>query len=141
MMEGISESQQLADLYRRYSPSLYRRACWLTGEPEESLDIIQATFLSFMLMTMRQPLRGTALPYTVLYTITTHKAVDRLRRRARWTGRLNLNDDEGFEGSERVTAQLRWGKSARKRTDWMMGRVSGSWGVPSPSRFGSEPDG
>ena len=96
-----SPSQQLEELYCRYASSLYRRARFLTGEPEESLDITQATFLSFMLMTMREPLTGKASPYTVLYTIATHKAVDRLRRRARWTGKLDLRDDEDFERAER----------------------------------------
>ena len=97
MKEGFSDSQQLAELYRRYAPSLYRRACWLTGEPEESIDITQSAFLSFM--QMRRQLRSDVSPYTLLYTITTHKAVDRLRRRSRWTGTLDLHDDEDCEGS------------------------------------------
>jgi RNA polymerase sigma-70 factor (ECF subfamily) len=97
MKEGFSDSQQLADLYRRYAPSLYRRACWLTGEPEESVDITQAAFLSFM--QLRKPLRNEVSPYTLLYTITTHKAVDRLRRRSRWTGTLDLHGDEEGEDS------------------------------------------
>lgn len=89
-------SQQIEELYGLYAPSLYRRARWITGEPEESLDITQATFLSFMLMTWR----GEASPYVILYSIVTHKAVDRLRRRARWTGKLDLCDEEDVEDSE-----------------------------------------
>jgi len=95
----VIPSQQLADLYRRYGPTLYRRALKLTRDAEEAIDITQDTFLSFM--KMRESLRGEASPFTLLYQITTHKAVDRLRRRARWTGNLTLREDEDPEASER----------------------------------------
>lgn len=93
--------QQIEELYGLYAPSLYRRACWSTGEPEESLDITQATFLSFMLMTWR----GDASPSVILYAIATHKAVDRLRRRARWMGNRGA-DAYGW----RCAADL-WGRA------------------------------
>jgi len=37
-------------------------------------------------------LRGRASPFTVLYQIATHKAVDRLRRSSRWSGVLGSLD-------------------------------------------------
>ena len=36
----------------------------------------------------------------MLFQIVTSKAIDRLRRRALWKGKLNLRDDEDFEGAE-----------------------------------------
>jgi DNA-directed RNA polymerase specialized sigma24 family protein len=77
-MQG-TPSQQLADLYREYGPSLYRRARALTGEPEEALDILQATFLQ---LHADDDAEAAARYGLALYTLTTHKAVDRLRRRA-----------------------------------------------------------
>lgn len=97
-MEGIA-SQQLADLYRRYGPALYRRALALTRDPEEAVDLMQDAFLGFM--KMRESLRGEASPFTLLYQIVTHRAVDRLRKRSRWTGRLALREDEDPEAAER----------------------------------------
>jgi RNA polymerase sigma-70 factor (ECF subfamily) len=101
-MQGTS-SQQLAALYRDYGPSLYRRARALTGDSEEATDITQDAFLNFM--KMGESLRGEASPFTLLYQIVTHRAVDRLRRRARWTGRLALHEDEEPDASER---RLEW---------------------------------
>lgn len=97
-MQG-SPSQQLADLYRDYGPSLYRRARSLTRDAEEATDITHDAFLSFM--KMRASLRGEASPFTLLYQIVTHRAVDRLRRHARWTGSMALPEDEEPETTER----------------------------------------
>lgn len=97
-MQG-TPSQQLEALYRRYGPSLYRRARTLTGDSEEATDIMQDAFVNFM--KMREPLSGEASPFTILYQLVTHRAVDRLRRRARWTGSLMLREDEESETAER----------------------------------------
>ena len=87
------ESQIVADLYRRYGPAVHRRARALTGDDQEALDITQETFLAFM--DARSRLRGEASPFTVLFQIATHKAVDCLRRRSRWSGTLgSLRFDE-----------------------------------------------
>jgi RNA polymerase sigma-70 factor (ECF subfamily) len=97
-MQG-SSSQRLADLYRAYGPSLYRRAWALTRDAEEATDITQDAFLNFM--KLGESLRGEASPFTLLYQFVTHRAVDRLRRRARWTGNLALPEDEEPETAER----------------------------------------
>jgi RNA polymerase sigma-70 factor (ECF subfamily) len=93
-------SEQLTELYLRYSPSLHRRARALTGNPQEAEDLMQDTFLKFMTMQKEGALRGEASPYTVLFLIVTSKAIDRMRQRARWKGKLNLRDGEDFEGAE-----------------------------------------
>jgi RNA polymerase sigma-70 factor (ECF subfamily) len=98
-MAGPPPSQELADLYRRYGPTLYRRALALTKDPEEAIDIMQDAFLGFM--KLRESLRGEASPFTLLYQIVTHRAVDRLRRRSRWTGGVALREDEDSEAAER----------------------------------------
>jgi RNA polymerase sigma-70 factor (ECF subfamily) len=101
MTDGTTASQPLTDLdYLRYRPLLYKRAKRITGEPEEALDILQSTFESFMEMQKRGILRGEAAPYTVLFTIVTNKSMDWLRKRARYTGKLELRDDENFENTE-----------------------------------------
>ncbi|MHB8872949.1 MAG: RNA polymerase sigma factor, partial [Myxococcaceae bacterium] len=52
--------------------------------------------------------RGEAAPFTLLYQIATCQAVDRLRKRARWTGRLGAmsveEEDERAAEAEVATA-------------------------------------
>ena len=84
-----SASEDLAALYRRFGPAVHRRA-------EEALDVTQDTFLAYM--KARGSLRDEASPFTVLYQIATYRAVDRVRRRARWSGRLgplSVEDEDG----------------------------------------------
>lgn len=85
-MSAEADSTSLADLYRRYAPAVHRRALGLVGDPQEALDVTQETFLAYL--KGRSRLRGEAAPFTVLYQIATYQAVDRLRRRARWSGKL-----------------------------------------------------
>jgi RNA polymerase sigma-70 factor (ECF subfamily) len=80
------DDAQTADLYRRFSPALYRRALALLGDPQEALDVAQETFLDFL--DARSRMRGDASAFTFLYQMATYKAFDRLRRRARWSGLL-----------------------------------------------------
>lgn len=87
-------AEDLTELYRRYGPAIHRRALSLTRDAEEALDVTQDTFLAFM---REQARPREASPFTVLYQITTFKAVDRLRRRARWSGRsprLELTEED-----------------------------------------------
>jgi RNA polymerase sigma factor (sigma-70 family) len=87
----------LADLYRRYAPAIQRRALRLLGDESESYDVTQEVFLAYW--RGRAKLRGEAAPFTVLYQMATFQAVDRLRRRARWSGRLSsLSVDEDVDG-------------------------------------------
>ncbi|MGC4113721.1 MAG: sigma-70 family RNA polymerase sigma factor [Myxococcales bacterium] len=84
------DSQIVGDLYRRYGPAVNRRLRSMLGDEQEALDLTQEVFLAFL--DARKRLRGEAAPFTVLYQIATHKAVDSLRRRARWSGALGRID-------------------------------------------------
>ncbi len=84
------ESDDVAQLYRRYGPAVHRRALSLLRDPQEALDVTQETFLAFL--KQREGLRGEAAPFTVLYQIATYRAVDRLRRTSRWSGTLQVPD-------------------------------------------------
>jgi RNA polymerase sigma-70 factor (ECF subfamily) len=77
-------------LYRRFAPGVYRRALAILEDAEEAHDVKQETFLGYM--RGEASLRGDASAFTVLYQIATYKAVDRLRRRARWSGALSSLD-------------------------------------------------
>jgi RNA polymerase sigma-70 factor (ECF subfamily) len=106
------ESQIVADLYRRYGPAVHRRARALTGDEEEALDVTQETFIAFM--DARARLRGEASPFTVLFQIATHKAIDCLRRRARWSGILSgLSYDESETERAQPPAEPDCGSSTR----------------------------
>ena len=84
--EASALERRVADLYRRMGHMVYRRALSLLGDTEEAMEVTQDTFLTLV----REPGLGRteAATFTLLYQVATCRAVDRLRRRARWTGRL-----------------------------------------------------
>ncbi len=96
------EGQKLADLYSRYGPAIHRRALSITRDDQEALDVTQETFLAFM--RSQSTLRGEAAPFTVLYQIATNQALDRVRRRARWSGVMGTlevsEDDDADPGGD-----------------------------------------
>jgi RNA polymerase sigma-70 factor (ECF subfamily) len=59
-------------------------------DDQEALDVTHDTFVAYM--ASHSSLRGEAAPFTVLYQIATHKAVDRIRRNSRWSGVLGPLD-------------------------------------------------
>lgn len=86
------------ELYRRYAPAVFRRALSLLGGDEATAkDVTQDVFLGYFRGEGR--LSGQAQPFTVLYQMATYQAIDRLRRTARWHGRMptltHHEDDEG----------------------------------------------
>jgi len=93
-----ASSDRLTELYRRYAPAVFRRARSLLGGDEaEAHDVMQEVFFAYVKNESR--LRGEAAPFTVLYQMATFQSVDRLRRAARWSGRLtSLTADEDSEG-------------------------------------------
>jgi RNA polymerase sigma-70 factor (ECF subfamily) len=107
-----AEAAELTELYRRFGPAVHRRALSITRDVEEALDVTQDTFMAYM--NVRASLRGEASPFTVLYQIATHRAVDRLRRRARWSGSLGLDvEDEEGAAQRREAATAHEGGMAR----------------------------
>lgn len=80
-------------LYRRFGPLVYRRCLKLVGSAAEAQDCLQDTFLGYLKLN----LRGEAAPLTVLLRIATFQALDRVRRHARWFGRVahcEVREDE-----------------------------------------------
>jgi RNA polymerase sigma-70 factor (ECF subfamily) len=101
------DSQLIADLYRRYGPAIHRRIRTLIHDEQEAFDLTQETFLAFM--KAHGGLRGEASPFTVLYQIATFKAVDKLRHRSRWTGKLGPLEVEDEEGETRSLEEVAGG--------------------------------
>jgi RNA polymerase sigma-70 factor (ECF subfamily) len=99
---ALTDRDHVAELYRRYGPAVQRRALSLTRDAQEALDVTQETFLAYL----DGPGARSASPFTVLYQIATFKAVDRLRRRARWSGRLDLSADPEAEGGPAAVAPV-----------------------------------
>lgn len=91
-------TDRVTELYRRYAPAVQRRAQQLLGGDEaEAYDVTQDVFMGYFKNESRW--RGEASAFTVLYQMATYQAVDRLRRRARWSGRLtSLSVDEEADG-------------------------------------------
>ena len=79
----------VADLYKRYGAAIYRRARSLLDDEEEALDVMQEAFAA--VLREKKLLATAASPFAMLYQIATNKALDRVRRRARWSAALNLN--------------------------------------------------
>ncbi len=75
---GHAEEELLDTLYQCFGPAINRRARAILQDDQEASDVTQDTFLAYM--RGQASLRGAASPFTVLYQIATHKAVDRLRR-------------------------------------------------------------
>ncbi|WP_224242294.1 RNA polymerase sigma factor [Hyalangium gracile] len=100
-MLAHSQIDTLDALYRRFGPTIHRRARALLRDDQEAFDVTHDTFLAYM--RTQASLRGEASAFTVLYQMATYKAVDRLRRNARWSGVLGSlepsEDDDGRPGS------------------------------------------
>jgi RNA polymerase sigma-70 factor (ECF subfamily) len=71
------ESAFLEDLYQRYSPSVFRRACALMGEREAGRDVMQEVFLRAF--EARAEFTAASSPLSWLYRITTNACLNRLR--------------------------------------------------------------
>lgn len=95
--------EYIAEVYRRWAPAIYRRARALLQNDDEAKDVAHDTFVAFM--RSEELLSSVASPFTVLFQIATHKAVDRLRRRARWSGALGPIEIRDAEDSEEESAR------------------------------------
>jgi RNA polymerase sigma-70 factor (ECF subfamily) len=85
--------EDLESLYRRFGPLVYRRCVKLLGNDAEAQDCLQDTFIGYL----KLKARGEAQPLTLLLRIATFQALDRVRKRARWFGRVarvEVREDE-----------------------------------------------
>ena len=84
-------------LYAQFAPAIFRRARRLLNDEAEAADVTQEVFLDYLRHDSRW--RGTASPFTLLYQMATYQSFDRLRKQARWSGRLKAFEfDEEGEG-------------------------------------------
>jgi RNA polymerase sigma factor (sigma-70 family) len=94
-------TDEIEALYRRFGPAVYRRCLKLLGSEAEAQDCLQDTFIGYL----KLELRGEAQPMTVLWRIATLKALDRLRRHARWFGRIERCEVREQEPDDTLEAQ------------------------------------
>jgi RNA polymerase sigma-70 factor (ECF subfamily) len=88
------DSGFLEELYRRYSRSVFRRACTLMGESEAGKDVAQEVFLRAF--EAHAEFTAAASPLSWLYRITTNICLNRLRdarRRREILARNFLGED------------------------------------------------
>src|SRR5687768_11744244 len=78
MAAGLSP-EDIAQLYDRYAPSVYRRAFAVVGRDADAWDLVQEVFLK--VLQARQGFRREAAPSTYLYRATIHASVSALRKR------------------------------------------------------------
>src|SRR5438445_10778889 len=88
------DSTFLEDLYRRYSRSVFRRACLLMGDGDAGKDVMQEVFLRAF--EARAEFATASSPLSWLYRITTNNCLNRLRdsRRRRDVLKRALGPDE-----------------------------------------------
>lgn len=77
--DRVTETE-LADLYRRYSPMVYRR-CLRFFDPAEAEDVMQEIFVH--LIDRMDSFRGDAKPSSWLYRVATNFCLKRVSRQAR----------------------------------------------------------
>lgn len=79
-----SPSPHITDLYGRFGASIYRRALFLLRDTDEARDVTQDAFVSLVEQGGR--LEATPVTASLLHQVATCLAIDRLRRRSRWSG-------------------------------------------------------
>lgn len=96
-------THDVAALYRRFGPLVFRRCRRLLASDSEAQDCLQDVFIGYL----KGDWRGEAQPLTVLYRIATFQAIDRLRRRARWHGHgesLTVREEDDATLEQQATA-------------------------------------
>jgi len=99
----------LTKLYRALAPRVYWHALQLVHDPEEAHDVTHEAFLA-LLHRSGCP-QGAASSLTLLCQIATHKAIDNLRRRSRWSSMPGLSSLDPGEETEA------WGQSTLPQQD------------------------
>lgn len=99
------DERQLALVYRRHGPSVFRRARQMLGVEADAHEVLQEVFLS--LVERPQQFQGKSSVTTFLYSATTHACLNRLRN-AKTRERLQrerLGDPDAGEGDRRLSAE------------------------------------
>jgi RNA polymerase sigma-70 factor, ECF subfamily len=71
------ERAEIETLYRRYGPSVLRRARALLGDEALAFDVMQDVFIG--LVSGGAQFKGQSSPLTFLYQVTTHRCLNLLR--------------------------------------------------------------
>lgn len=95
------DALDIASLYRRYAPAVHRRALKLLADEQEALDVMQETFLAYF--KQKSTWRREASAFTILYQIATYQSFDRLRKKARWTGKMALPETKDAEENQPIS--------------------------------------
>lgn len=75
--EAPLSEEDLAGIYRKFSPVVYRRSLAILADPEEALDALQDIFI--ILHRNLPSFRGESTLLTWIYRITTNHCLNRLR--------------------------------------------------------------
>lgn len=84
-------AHEVEELYRRYGPTVLRRARAILRDEHAARDVLQETFL---LAIQERSFRGEASPMTWLYRITTNLCLNRIRDEGRRSELLAARGEE-----------------------------------------------
>lgn len=84
-------AHEVEELYRRYGPTVLRRARAILRDEHAARDVLQETFL---LAIQERSFRGEASPMTWLYRITTNLCLNRIRDEGRRSELLAAREEE-----------------------------------------------
>jgi len=94
----MAVSAQVEELYRRYAPSVQRRAQAILGNAEDARDVVHEVFMKAL--GAAAPFEGDQSPMTWLYRVTTNHCIDVLRVRGR-RAELLANEGRALHGEAR----------------------------------------
>lgn len=98
---AVQDSTALAELYDRYGRLAFSLAVRIVGSPESAEEIVQEAYLSLWRGAVTYQVgRGTVR--TWLLSITHHRAIDAVRRRASRVQTAPLDDRAQFVGAQDV---------------------------------------
>ena len=123
----------IAELYRRYGHSLFRRCRQLVGNEDDARELMQEAFFQFW--KGRDRFEGRSAAFTYLYRIATNLSIDRLRRRRTAGVQVDVERADtagkGHQGPEKQTlaaqelAELTQGLDEETITVAVMSHVDG----------------
>ena len=73
-----ADEHEIATLYTRYGPALFRRCLSLIHDEQDAHELVQEAFCQFL--SARSRFRGQSSAFTFIYRIATNISIDRLRR-------------------------------------------------------------